>query len=201
MAPVHSSQVFGTRALGFDSNDESSNKSVFQHVYFIVAIAIALLLVVWRLAILRRNNRPVSEFFSIVPYGARRLPPSQTYNPSYQPGYAAPLTPLPAAYRPDRRVRAADTDAGGRRLGIPEDGDWDAKDALPAYDNVGGPPKYIEAARAHFGSDPPPHEFSSASTTQPEDPPPEGRRQEQSITAEGSTFAASEHPDHDTPAS
>jgi hypothetical protein len=34
-----------------------------------------------------------------------------------------------------------DTDEGGRRAGNPED---DHKDMLPAYDNVGGPPKYVE---------------------------------------------------------
>jgi len=37
-----------------------------------------------------------------------------------------------------------DTDEGGRRAGVPEDGDLDQKDMLPAYDNVGGPPKYME---------------------------------------------------------
>jgi len=37
-----------------------------------------------------------------------------------------------------------DTDEGGRRAGNPEDGDPDQKDLLPAYDNVGGPPKYME---------------------------------------------------------
>jgi len=34
-----------------------------------------------------------------------------------------------------------DTDAGGRRAGCSED---DHKDVLPAYDSVGGPPKYVE---------------------------------------------------------
>ena len=55
------------------------------------------------------------------------------------------LSPMPAAYRSrGRRTRAADTDEGGRRAGGPEDGDLDHKDMLPAYDNVGGPPKYVE---------------------------------------------------------
>jgi hypothetical protein len=53
-----------------------------------------------------------------------------------------PPSPLPVAYRSNgRRTRAADIDAGGRRGGNPED---NHKDPLPAYDNVGGPPKYIE---------------------------------------------------------
>jgi hypothetical protein len=51
------------------------------------------------------------------------------------------LSPMPAAYRSrGRRTRAADTDEGGRRAGGPED----HKDMLPAYDSVGGPPKYVE---------------------------------------------------------
>jgi len=55
------------------------------------------------------------------------------------------LSPMPAAYRSrGRRTRAADTDEGGRRAGVPEDGNLDHKDMLPAYDNVGGPPKYVE---------------------------------------------------------
>lgn len=60
------------------------------------------------------------------------------------------LAPLPAAYHPDRRVRAADTDAHGRRLS-PAGENWDGKDALPAYDNFDGPPKYVEAAWTHGG--------------------------------------------------
>lgn len=56
-----------------------------------------------------------------------------------------PPSPLPAVYRSNgRRTRAADTDADGRRAGNPVD---DHKDPLPAYDNLGGPPKYIELDR------------------------------------------------------
>jgi hypothetical protein len=53
-----------------------------------------------------------------------------------------PLAPLPSAYRPSRRVNAADTDAAGRRFGEPDDLDWDGKDILPAYNNFDRPPKY-----------------------------------------------------------
>ena len=53
-----------------------------------------------------------------------------------------PLAPLPPVYRRDRRVTAADTDAFGRRLGGPDDPDWDGKDVLPAYNNIDRPPKY-----------------------------------------------------------
>ncbi|KAG8215350.1 hypothetical protein J3R82DRAFT_8946 [Butyriboletus roseoflavus] len=60
------------------------------------------------------------------------------------------LTPLPVAYRPDRRIRATDTDAHGRRLD-PTMENWDGKDALPAYDNFDRPPKYVEAGWTHGG--------------------------------------------------
>lgn len=62
------------------------------------------------------------------------------------------LAPLPAAYHPDRRIRAADVDGHGRRLG-PEE--RDGKDALPAYDNFDRPPKYMEAGWSHGGPSPP----------------------------------------------
>lgn len=59
-------------------------------------------------------------------------------------------------YHPDHRVRAEDVDAHGRRLG-PEG--WNGKDALPAYDNLDRPPKYLEAGWSHGG--PPPMEQSA----------------------------------------
>lgn len=103
----------------------------------------------------------MNEFFSVSmrssspPLGRPRDVPRTTGLPSLsQPLRPISLThemlyptlsPLPSAYaRQNRRTRAADTDAGGRRAGGPEDADWDQKDALPAYDNVGGPPKYVE---------------------------------------------------------
>lgn len=58
------------------------------------------------------------------------------------------LSPLPAVYRTDRRIRAADIDAQGRRLGTAGE-DGNGKDALPAYDNFDRPPKYIEAGWSH----------------------------------------------------
>lgn len=53
-----------------------------------------------------------------------------------------PLAPLPLAYRRGRRVNAADIDTAGRRLGEPDDPDWDGKDILPAYNHTDRPPKY-----------------------------------------------------------
>jgi len=56
---------------------------------------------------------------------------------------------LPPAYIgcSTRRTRAADIDTSGRRLTTAEldhDGELGDKDALPAYDSYGGPPKYFE---------------------------------------------------------
>ncbi|KAH7922276.1 hypothetical protein BV22DRAFT_670055 [Leucogyrophana mollusca] len=214
MTVIPPPQMLGVRALGDDTEDDS-DKSIFQHVYFIAAIALALLLIAWR-----KNNRPVSEFFSLVPsYTRRPLADHQPYSSSYQPGYVTPLTPLPAAYRPDRRVRAADTDAGGRRLGAPDDGDWDAKDALPAYDNIGGPPKYAETDlrasygdRVRFGANPElsptSQEFPSASTSPVghdagvegghdiHSSAPEGQQQEHPGTIGGITSVPTDRHDH-----
>ena len=67
------------------------------------------------------------------------------------------LAPVPAAYHPDRRVHAADVDAQGRRLGAGEE--WAGKDALPAYDNLDRPPKYVEAG---WSGGPPPLAGQSA---------------------------------------
>ncbi|KIJ64239.1 hypothetical protein HYDPIDRAFT_40467 [Hydnomerulius pinastri MD-312] len=148
MPTIQQEASLGPRALG---DDTENNQSIFQHIYFIIAVVVALVLVAARLYILRRRNRPISEFFTInganpYSYGSR-----PEHGSSYQPRTGVPLAPMPAAYRPDRRVRAADTDAGGRRLGPDAEGDWEGKDALPAYDNIGGPPKYIEADWRNFG--------------------------------------------------
>ncbi|KAL4077881.1 hypothetical protein J3A83DRAFT_4217531 [Scleroderma citrinum] len=61
-----------------------------------------------------------------------------------------PLSGVEAAYRPRGHVRAADTDADGRRLGTPDDPEWNESDVLPKYDKCGGPPSYIESASTSF---------------------------------------------------
>jgi len=137
------------------SDTSQADKSIFQHVFFIIAVAIIALLVAWRVYLLKRRGRPPGDFFNFgLSSASRRLPRthSDIYNnqppDQFSPPFTYPsLSPLPMPHR-TRRVRAADTDAGGRRLGgfrDPEDGDWDNKDELPAYDSIGGPPKYVEA--------------------------------------------------------
>ncbi|KAG1750497.1 uncharacterized protein EDB91DRAFT_692565 [Suillus paluster] len=132
------------RSLG-DSNGNQSNKSILQHLYFIIAVVIALFFVSLRIYILRRRNRPVAEFFTIgssSSYYNSQAPGDNAFSSSYQPSYPMPLAPPPSVYRPNRRVNAADTDAAGRRFGGPDDPDWDGKDMLPAYNNIDRPPKY-----------------------------------------------------------
>ncbi|KAH7882672.1 hypothetical protein F5I97DRAFT_1931282 [Phlebopus sp. FC_14] len=149
MAFIPEHVVLERRALGVDTTD---NQTVLQHLYFIIAVSAALLLVAARLYVLRRRNRPISDFF-ILGRGNPRPEDGLSYGSSYQPSRSGvPLAPIPPAYRPDRRVRAADVDADGRRLS-PDDGDWDGKDALPAYDKIGGPPKYIEALGHDVGAE------------------------------------------------
>jgi len=126
-----------------DPSDDPSNKSILQHLYFIIAVVVALLLVSFRLYLLRRRNRPATDFFSIVPsssYYSSQAPGDHAFGSSYQ--HSQPLAPLPSVYRPGRRVNAADTDADGRRFGEPDDPYWDGKDTLPAYNNIDRPPKY-----------------------------------------------------------
>lgn len=117
---------------------------------------------------MRRRNRSLSDFFRIErgsQYSYGSYPPHESNcNPVY---HGIQLAPLPAAYRPDRRVRAADIDAHGRRFS-PAGEELGGKEALPAYDNIDRPPKYVEAGWSHGG--PPPPE-------QPAGPPPSAGEQ------------------------
>jgi len=114
-----------------------------QRFYFIAAAAIVFALVLLRIIVLRRRNQAFSDFFRV----GRSSQYSYGSYPPHDSGYGSMyhgirLAPLPAVYRPDQRIRAEDVDAHGRRLG-PEA--WNGKDALPAYDNLDRPPKYLEA--------------------------------------------------------
>lgn len=94
---------------------------------------------------MRRRDRPVTDFFAFSSsnrYYSSQPPENHAFGSSYQHSSPTPLAPLPSAYRRNRRVNAADTDASGRRLGLPDDPDWDGKDILPAYNNIDRPPKY-----------------------------------------------------------
>ncbi|KAI5992776.1 hypothetical protein EDD15DRAFT_972334 [Pisolithus albus] len=113
-------------------------------VAVIVIVAIVFLLILWRLYVLRRINRSRGLFPSIENSGPRSW--ERPYGSSYQP-YRAPVALwMDDAYSPSRQVRAADTDAGGRRLGSIGVSDSDRKDELPAYDKFGGPPRYPQSS-------------------------------------------------------
>ncbi|KAG1751815.1 hypothetical protein EDB19DRAFT_1202291 [Suillus lakei] len=141
-----------------DSPEDQSDKSILQHLYFIIAVIAVLLLVATRIYFLRRRNRPVTEFFSIGPsnsYHNSQAPGDHAFSSSYQPSHRTRLAPLPSVYRPDRRVNAADTDSAGRRIGGPDDPDWDGKDTLPAYNKFDRPPKYDFGGAPAQGHTPP----------------------------------------------
>lgn len=102
-----------------------------------------------RIFVLRWRNQRVHDFFRIGNSSQYTHGSQLPNNPNNNSGYhGVQLTPLPAVYRSDHRVRATDTDAFGRRLGAAEE-DRGGKDALPAYDSLGRPPKYIEAGWLH----------------------------------------------------
>lgn len=141
MALVGRSEV-----LSATSNDNQSSKPILEQLSFVIAIAAVLFLVTARICILRRRSRSVTQFFSIrpsYPYGISQAPADHIFSSSYEPSHRMHrLTPLPSAYLPDRRVNAADIDSAGRRIGGPDDPDWDGKDILPAYNKFDRPPKY-----------------------------------------------------------
>lgn len=113
-------------------------------VAVIVIVALVFLLILWRLYVLRRINRSRGLFPSIGNSGPRSW--ERPYGSSYQPYRAPVVLPMDDAYSPSRQVRAADTDAGGRRLGSLGVSDSDRKDELPAYDKFGGPPRYLQSS-------------------------------------------------------
>ncbi|KAI6147713.1 hypothetical protein BKA82DRAFT_4143423 [Pisolithus tinctorius] len=113
----------------------------------VVAIAIVVvifLLILWRFYILRRINRSSP---SLIPplrnSGSQSW--ERTRGSSYQPYRVPMVPPIDDAHHPNRQVRAADTDAGGRRLSSLGASGPDRKDELPAYDKSGGPPRYLQS--------------------------------------------------------
>ncbi|KII83799.1 hypothetical protein PLICRDRAFT_180141 [Plicaturopsis crispa FD-325 SS-3] len=148
------------------SRREAVSKNILIVLFSIVAIVLLAFIVTWRLCYLRRNNRSLRLFFvrsysselPVTSTPTRRLfprttglplvqPPSRPASVVLPPSFLYPsLLSLPVPRQHRRSTRAADTDAGGRRAGTrdPDDPYADDKDMLPAYDNVGGPPTYIE---------------------------------------------------------
>jgi len=156
--PDPSTLVRPTQTLQSQGKQELT-KSILEWLFLVIALILITTILTCRSFQLRRQNRSLKEFFSLsqpsssLPATGRpRRVPRTTGLPTLHDPYRPislthamlypPPTPLPSVYHSNwRRTHAADTDAGGRRAGGPED---DHKDALPAYDNVGGPPKYME---------------------------------------------------------
>ncbi|KAG2078641.1 hypothetical protein BDR04DRAFT_1226574 [Suillus decipiens] len=164
MALVGRSEV-----LAATSNAYQSSKPILEQLSFVIAIAAVLFLVTARICVLRRRRRSVTQFFSIRPsnpYGISQAPADHTFSSSYEPSYRMHrLTPLPSVYLPDRRVNAADIDSAGRRIGGPDDPDWDGKDILPAYNKFDRPPKYnFSGMPSAEGYTPPAENYSRDAT-------------------------------------
>ncbi|KAI1790882.1 hypothetical protein LXA43DRAFT_973400 [Ganoderma leucocontextum] len=137
----------------------------------VVAVALVIVLVLWRIVRLRRYGRPAREFFRAhpqpdVPPRPRELPRTTGLPHASAPHvsviYDSLATPLPLLHRgevPDRRrrgrrTRAGDVDARGRRGDIahPDDPDeflpeYDDKDILPRYQDL----QHASASRAGAG--------------------------------------------------
>ncbi|KAF8153854.1 hypothetical protein B0H34DRAFT_799791 [Crassisporium funariophilum] len=141
-------------------------KSVLEYLFLGVALIVVASIILRRITKMKRRSQPITAFFtsntdlptSAQRYGGpRQFPRTTGIPPMRYDGQNYPLYPdvhltgIPAAYMGPsaRRTRAADVDANGRRLGdraveLDHDGELGDKDMLPAYDNFGGPPKYVD---------------------------------------------------------
>jgi len=133
-----------------DPRGSGLSKSVLEYVFISVVVFIIACIVARRYRLLRLQ-RPVGSNYPDMNasqrYGYRSFPNDvelQYQNSRGQPYPQYPdsdMTGFPPAHightRP--RTQAPDIDAYGRRLGDPTE-----KDELPAYNSLGGPPKYFE---------------------------------------------------------
>jgi len=126
-----------------DDTSVSKAKSVLEWIFAITALCALFLTCCSRCLHLRSRGRSMNNFFDFM---AAPTPRSSANPRIYvRSPTMSPVTALPRAYFPARiQTRARDTDEGGRRDGRrdPDDGDFNDKDVLPAYDNIGSPPTY-----------------------------------------------------------
>ncbi|KAK0200541.1 hypothetical protein DFS33DRAFT_1490910 [Desarmillaria ectypa] len=105
-------------------------KSTLEWLFVTLVCLVILSIISRRMMQLRARQIPVSHFFR----SHRPASPARGY-PVSSPRYTLPrLSDIPVAYHPPARTRAA---------GPLQEGQSD-KDALPAYDKAGSPPKYVE---------------------------------------------------------
>ncbi|KAK0219372.1 hypothetical protein EDD85DRAFT_865307 [Armillaria nabsnona] len=116
-------------SLGRNSSNGAA-KSTLEWLFIALVCILILSIISRRMMQLKARRVPVSHFFR----SHRSVSPSRGF-PVATPGYTLPqLSGIPMAYHPQRRARAGGTAQEDR-------GD---KDALPAYDKAGSPPKYAE---------------------------------------------------------
>jgi hypothetical protein len=153
------------RPAGSSNESGGLAKSVLEYLFLALALIIVTSIILRRLTRLKRMNQPISTFFHSdndypntshirTPRNFPRttgLPPLSRDGLPYPPYPDPHLTGFPAVYlgRNTRRTNAQDIDASGRRVvaqsvELDHGGELGDKDALPAYDHYGGPPKYVE---------------------------------------------------------
>ncbi|PIL26094.1 hypothetical protein GSI_11848 [Ganoderma sinense ZZ0214-1] len=156
---------FPSPTVSGNSEDPSlqHTKNGVESALMVVAVALVIVLVLWRIVRLRRNGRPAREFFRAhpqpdVPPRPRELPRTTGLPHASAPPvsviYDSLATPVPLVHRgevPDRRrrgrrTRAGDVDARGRRGNIAHPDDPD--EFLPEYDDKDILPKYQDVQRA-----------------------------------------------------
>ncbi|PBK68276.1 hypothetical protein ARMSODRAFT_958392 [Armillaria solidipes] len=116
-------------SLGSNSSNGAA-KSILEWLFLALVCILILSVISRRMMQLKARRVPVSRFFRF----HRSVSPSRGF-PVATPGYTLPqLSDIPMAYHPPTRTRAA---------GIAQEDRGD-KDALPAYDKAGSPPKYVE---------------------------------------------------------
>ncbi|KAG7442020.1 uncharacterized protein BT62DRAFT_1079556 [Guyanagaster necrorhizus] len=123
---VTAAEATNGASLGIGSSN-SATKSTLEWIFIALVCILILSVISRRMMQLRARQIPVWNFF-------RSPRPVRAHSVS-TPGYTLPrLTSIPTAYHPPARMRA---------VGTAQEVQGD-KDALPAYDNAGGPPKYDE---------------------------------------------------------
>lgn len=146
MAPVPQNSLTARQAIVPISQ---TNQPFYQTPYFIAAVVAAILLillVMCRVCALRRSRRSLSNFFV-----RRRGPGSWPGGPysvgtPYDPYRPMPLSSVGMAHRSPNGALPAATGENGRPLDSFYSSGGFRKEPLPVYDNVGGPPQYVESA-------------------------------------------------------
>jgi len=167
--------VFQPVETSNDNGAPSITKTALEWVFAIAALLVISSLFSWRWYQVRRRQHPANLFIAPSPARSqRRSPYERPYSRPIdalmledgiyreQPAFPRPMAvalvrpEISSGARGRRAATGLDIDAQGRRRAEGrggEDGEED-KDELPAYDNIGGPPKYFDAATGMLIEDP-----------------------------------------------